>query len=119
MASKELLRQEKRKRRHQRSRAKISGSAEIPRFNVYKSLSHVYAQLIDDKKGVTLASAKDGEINAKNLSKTEISFKVGELIGAKAQKAGINQVVFDKGGFKYHGRVKAVAEGARKAGLKF
>ncbi|HMB65305.1 MAG TPA: 50S ribosomal protein L18 [Patescibacteria group bacterium] len=108
----------KRKRRQKRVRAKISGTAELPRLNVYRSNIGVFVQLIDDVNGRTLVSASNKEVKAKG-TKTEQSFEVGKLIAQKAQKAKIEKVVFDKGGFKYHGRIKAVAEGAREAGLQF
>jgi large subunit ribosomal protein L18 len=106
------------KRKH-RIRAKISGQAEKPRLSVYRSLGHIYAQLIDDVAGKTIVFAKDKEIKAKDLKKVEIAAKVGSLLAEKAKKAGITQVVFDRGGYKYHGRVKALADGAREGGLKF
>lgn len=112
-----------RKRRHLRVRAKISGTAERPRLNVFRSSAHIYAQLIDDTVGHTLASASTIEPEVreagKGKTKTERARMIGELIGKRAKEAGIEQVVFDRGGYKYHGRVKAVADGAREAGLKF
>lgn len=108
----------KRKRRQKRVRAKISGTAELPRLNVYRSNTGVFVQLIDDVSGRTLVSASNKEVKAKG-TKTEQSFEVGKLIAQKAKKAKIEKVVFDKGGFKYHGRIKAVAEGAREEGLQF
>lgn len=110
---------EKRIRRHNRVRGKISGTAARPRLAVYKSLKHTYAQLIDDMAGKTVVSVSNDEVKNAKGNKTDVAFKIGELIAEKAKKAGIDTVVFDKGGFKYHGRVKAVAEGARKAGLTF
>lgn len=108
----------KRKRRHKRVRANISGTPEIPRLNVYRSNTGVFVQLIDDVSGRTLVSAGNKELKSGG-NKTEQSFEVGKLIAQKAKKAKIEKVVFDKGGFKYHGRVKAVAEGAREGGLQF
>ncbi len=115
---------QKKERRHRRVRAKVIGSAERPRLCVFRSNQHIYAQLIDDQKGKTLASAKDLEI--KNIkSKNDLSgkqaksFNVGVLIAEKAEKLKIKKVVFDRGGYKYHGRVKALAEGARSKGLIF
>jgi large subunit ribosomal protein L18 len=112
-----------RKRRHRRVRAKISGTLERPRLNVFRSLDHIYAQVIDDVTGHTLASAStiDRELRAEvqSKSKQEAAKLVGELIAKRAQGAGITTVVFDRGGYKYHGRVKALAEAAREAGLKF
>ena len=114
----------KKERRHRRVRAKVIGSAERPRLCVFRSNQHIYAQLIDDQQGKTLASAKDLEI--KNVkSKNDLSgkqakaFSVGELIAEKAEKLKIKSIVFDRGGYKYHGRVKALAEGARSKGLVF
>jgi len=113
------IKREKRIRRHKRVRAKIFGTAKRPRLSVYKSLRHIWVQLIDDTKGHTLASASTKEIEeSKKMTKTEKAFKVGELIAQKAKKLKIKTAVFDRGGFKYTGRIKAVADGARKQGLK-
>lgn len=109
---------EKRLRIKRRVRGKISGSAELPRLSVYKSNKEIYAQLIDDKEGRTLASASSRALNAKG-TKVEISTEVGKAIAEKAKAAGIGNVVFDRNGFVYHGRVKALADGAREGGLKF
>ena len=112
-----------RKRRQRRIRMKISGTAERPRLNVFRSLEHIYAQLIDDEAGKTLVSASTldkglrDELSKKN--KKEQAKAVGEAIAERAKDAGIETVVFDRGGFIYHGRVKALAEGAREGGLKF
>ena len=112
-----------RKRRHKRVRKTIHGMPERPRLNVFRSLGNIYAQVIDDVAGHTLVSASTidrelrGQLNGK--SKTEAAKMVGELVARRAQAAGIKQVVFDRGGYKYHGRVKALADGAREAGLKF
>lgn len=118
---------ERRERRHRRVRAKISGTAKVPRLAVFRSNKHIYGQLIDDDKGKTIISASDAEIKSKTKSKTQkedtrkvmLARQVGELIAQKALKEKIKKVVFDRGGYKYHGRVKALAEGARQAGLKF
>ncbi len=109
-----------RKRRHIRVRKKISGTPALPRLNVYRSLQNIYAQIIDDTKGVTLASASslDKEIDGYG-GNVEAATKVGKLIAQKAKAAGITEVVFDRGGYIYHGRVKALAEGAREGGLDF
>ncbi|QQY79399.1 LSU ribosomal protein L18P [Keratinibaculum paraultunense] len=120
---KKINRNEARKIRHARVRKKIYGTPERPRLNVYRSNSHIYAQIIDDTNGHTLISAStlDKELKEK-LSSTgnkEAARLVGELIGKRALEKGIEQVVFDRGGYKYHGRVKELAEGAREAGLKF
>lgn len=104
-------------RRAKRVRAKISGTADMPRLSVYRSLSHIYAQLINDDKGVTILSASDKEVKA-GKTKVEKAFEVGKLIAEKAKAAKINQAVFDRGAFKYHGSVKAIAEGAREGGIK-
>jgi len=109
--------------RHQRVRKKVSGTAERPRLSVYRSLNHIYAQLIDDVKGVTLCSAStmEKEISSKiaKMTKTEAAALVGEVIGQRAIKAGIKEIVFDRGGYIYTGRVQAVADAARKTGLIF
>lgn len=109
---------QKRDRIKRRVRGKISGSAELPRLSVYKSNKEIYAQLIDDKEGKTLASASSRAMNAKG-TKVEISAEVGKAIAEKAKAAGIESIVFDRNGFVYHGRIKALADGAREAGLKF
>ena len=110
-------------RRHARVRAKVKGTSPRPRLCVFRSLSHIYAQVIDDSRGHTLTSAStlDPEIKSEvdDKTKTGKSELVGSLIAKRALSEGINQVVFDRGGYKYHGRVKALAEAARKGGLKF
>jgi large subunit ribosomal protein L18 len=103
-------------RRHGRVRRKVSGTAERPRLAVFRSNRHIYAQLIDDLQARTLASASDAEIKADG-DKTARAKAVGELLAKRAKEAGIDRVVFDRGGRLYHGRVKAVAEGAREGGL--
>jgi large subunit ribosomal protein L18 len=107
-------------KRHKRIRAKISGTAETPRLNVFRSEANIYAQVIDDTKGVTLVSASslDKEIEGYggNIQAAEA---VGKLVAQRAKDKGIESVVFDRGGYLYHGRVKALAEGAREGGLKF
>lgn len=113
-----LSKLEKRNRIKRRVRGKISGSSELPRLSVYKSNKEIYAQLIDDKEGKTLASASSRNLNAKG-TKVEISAEVGKAIAEKAKAAGIENIVFDRNGFVYHGRVKALADGAREGGLKF
>ena len=109
--------------RHARVRKKITGTAEMPRFNVYRSLNHIYVQVIDDVKGVTLVSASTMEKavkeQIKDMTKTEAAKVVGAAAAKKALAAGIETVVFDRGGYIYTGRVKGVADGARDAGLKF
>ena len=107
-------------KRHKRVRSKVSGTAECPRLNVFRSTNNIYAQLIDDVKGVTLASAStlDKEIEGYGGNK-DAARKVGELIAKRAADKGITDVVFDRGGYIFHGRVKELAEGAREGGLKF
>jgi large subunit ribosomal protein L18 len=120
---KESSTKEARIKRHLRVRRKLSGDGERPRLCVFRSLNHIYAQIIDDVKGHTLAAAStlDAEIkgNSKDKNKTGRAELVGELLARRAKDKKIKQVAFDRGGFKYHGRVKALAEAARKGGLKF
>jgi large subunit ribosomal protein L18 len=113
-----------RQRRHLRVRAKVSGTTERPRLNVYRSSAHIYAQLIDDSAATTLVAASDLEADfASRLkdgtTKSDKAKAVGQLIGERAKALGVTTVVFDRGGYKYHGRVKAVADAAREAGLDF
>ena len=119
MSKKAKFEQQLKARRKKRVRAKIYGTKKNPRLNVFRSLKHIYAQLIDDDQGLTIAAAKDLEVKGAKGKKTDLAFAVGQLIAAKAVKLGISEVVFDRSSFQYHGRVKAVAEGARKGGLKF
>ena len=105
--------------RHKRVRKKVSGTSACPRLNVYRSLNEIYAQIIDDTKGTTLAAASSKDIKADNQTKSQQAALVGKTIAEKAIKAGIQEVVFDRGGYVYTGRVKALADGAREAGLKF
>lgn len=116
MATQKTLR---RKRIHFGIRNKVSGSAEIPRLSVYKSNTTIYAQLVDDIKGHTLASASSKDIGNNKNFKIETAKEVGKKLAEKATGNGIKQVVFDRGGYLYHGRVKALADGAREGGLKF
>ena len=111
---------EQRLKRHRRVRAKISGTAERPRLNVFRSNKHIYAQLIDDVNGVTLAAAStmDKGFEGTGCNK-EAARKVGQAIGKIAVEKNITEVVFDRGGYLYHGRVKELADGARESGLKF
>jgi large subunit ribosomal protein L18 len=112
-----------RKRRHRRVRMKISGTPDRPRLNIYRSSKHIYAQVIDDVDGKTIAAASTidktvmSQIGGKN--KKEQAAVVGEVIAERAKAAGVSQVVFDRGGFRYHGRVQALAKSARDGGLKF
>ncbi len=110
-----------RKRRHVRVRAKVSGTAQRPRLNVFRSSAHIYVQLVDDVAGRTLAAASDLEapIREQGGTKSERATAVGSLIAERAKAAGVTSVVFDRGGFLYHGRVKAVADAAREGGLEF
>ncbi|HEY8342021.1 MAG TPA: 50S ribosomal protein L18 [Calditerricola sp.] len=116
-------RNEMRKKRHLRVRKKVFGTPERPRLNVFRSNKHIYAQIIDDLKGHTLvaASTLDKELRdqIENGGNVEAAAKVGALVAKRALEKGITKVVFDRGGYKYHGRVKALAEAAREAGLEF
>ena len=113
-----MNRGKQRKLRHNRVRAKVAGTASKPRLNIFRSLSQIYAQLIDDEAGKTLAAASSKEIKKKG-KKSELAAKVGKLAAERAQALGIKKVVFDRGGYQYHGRVKELAEAARSAGLEF
>ncbi|XOB41047.1 MAG: 50S ribosomal protein L18 [Candidatus Nealsonbacteria bacterium] len=125
-------------KRHKKVRGKISGTGKIPRLCVFRSGKHIYAQLIDDEKNKVLASASDFKIKVKKVkvkksssddkkerkqeplsSKLSVAFEVGKVIAKKAKELKIESIVFDRGGYKYHGRVKALADGAREEGLKF
>jgi large subunit ribosomal protein L18 len=105
-------------RRHARVREKVRGTAARPRLAVYRSLAQIYAQLIDDDAGRTLAAASSLETKENKAKKSEQAKAVGTSLGAKAKTAGIKEVVFDRGGYRYHGRVKALADGVRAAGVK-
>ena len=118
------MRKSRRQMRHKRVRRKITGSAERPRLAVFRSLNHIYAQVIDDSAGRTLAAASslDPEIKERvngGMSKSQTSALVGSLIARRAAGEGVSGVVFDRGGFKYHGRTKALADAAREGGLVF
>ncbi len=106
-------------RRHRRVRGKIKGTAERPRLSIFRSNKNIYAQLIDDEKGKTLVSIKNSEVKSKKIKKSEMAKELGALIAKKAIEKNIKKAVFDRGGYKYHGRVKALAEGARSGGLEF
>jgi large subunit ribosomal protein L18 len=112
-----------RHRRHYRVRRKVSGTPDKPRLNIFRSATHIYAQVIDDHAGHTLAAASDTDKDlaskGEGKSKTERAALVGAAIAERAKAAGVSLVVFDRGGYKYHGRVKALADAARKAGLGF
>ena len=107
----------KRDRRHLRVRKKVSGTQARPRLVVFRSLKHIYAQLVDDVKNHTIATV--GDLDILTMKKSEKATEVGKRIAERAKAAGITQVVFDRAGYQYHGRVKAVADGARKGGLEF
>jgi len=109
----------KRQIRHKRVRAKIKGVLETPRLCVFRSNKHIYAQLVDDSKGKIMFLASDLELKKKSGKKSELAVQVGELLAKKAAEKKIEKVVFDRGGYQYHGRIKALADGARKGGLKF
>jgi len=124
------LRKQRRIRRHGRIRARIFGTSEVPRLCIFKSVNHIYCQLIDDEKGKTLLSASDLEIKKSKTKKTNedkkgagskaaVAYEVGKLIAKKAQEKKIKKVIFDRGGFTYHGRIKSLADGAREGGLIF
>ena len=108
-----------RQRRHMRVRNKISGTAECPRLNVYRSNKNIYAQVIDDVAGVTLVSASTLDSEVSGNTKTEQAASVGEVVAKRAVGKGVKEVVFDRGGYLYHGRVEALAEAARENGLDF
>ena|SRR5579863_3571185 len=112
-------RNEIRKRIHSRIREKLSGTAERPRLNVYRSLNHIYVQVVDDQKGETLVSASTLALKLKTGRNVAAAKEIGKAIAERAKEKGIKRVVFDRGGFLYHGRVKALADAAREAGLEF
>ena len=115
---KKVSKNESRIKRHERIRKNLSGTGTTPRLSIYRSNTNTYAQIIDDEKGVTLVSASTRELNTKS-NNIEACTALGKLIAEKSIKAGIEQIVFDRSGYKYHGRVKALADAAREAGLKF
>jgi len=108
-------------KRHERLRLRLSGTSERPRLAVFRSLSHIYAQVIDDTSGTTLAAASSLDAGLRSTSGTKMddAKRVGQLVAERAKAAGVEQVVFDRAGFKYHGRVRSLAEAAREAGLDF
>ncbi|MGN0803871.1 MAG: 50S ribosomal protein L18 [Candidatus Coproplasma sp.] len=120
---KKIDKNQERLRRHTRVRKKISGTAEMPRLSVYRSLNHIYAQVIDDVKGVTICSAStmDKEVKAEisEMTKTDAAKFVGKKVAERAEAKGVKCVVFDRGGYLYTGRVQALADGAREGGLNF
>jgi large subunit ribosomal protein L18 len=118
-----LSKDEQRRRIHTRVRTRVTGTPERPRLCVYRSLGHIYAQIIDDRNGRTLVSAssldKESKKNLKGGGNISSAKAVGKFIAERAKGAGVSKVVFDRGGYKYHGRVKALADAAREAGLQF
>jgi|SRR5512137_288516 large subunit ribosomal protein L18 len=110
---------EARARRKRRIRGRLNGTPERPRVSVFRSNKAIYAQLVDDAAAVTIAAARSAEIDGAGLKKSEVAKKVGELLAQRAKDKGIERVVFDRSGYLYHGRVKALAEGAREGGLVF
>jgi large subunit ribosomal protein L18 len=108
-----------RQRIHARIRQKMAGTAERPRLNVYRSLNHIYAQVIDDQKGETLASASTLALKVKAGGNVAAAKEIGKAVAEQAVKQGVKKVVFDRGGYLYHGRIKALADAAREAGLEF
>ena len=112
-------RNEIRKRIHARIREKLAGTAERPRLNVYRSLNHIYAQVIDDQKGETIVSASTLAMKAKTGGNVAAAKEIGKTIAERAKEKGVRKVVFDRGGFLYHGRIKALADAARESGLDF
>lgn len=114
-----LEKQRKRITRHKRVRGKVFGDSQKLRLSVFRSNKHIYAQLINDEKGKTMLSANDKEIKEKVKTRTDMAKEVGKLIAKKALSEKIEKVAFDKGGYLYHGQVKALADGAREGGLKF
>lgn len=117
--AKTMSRNDLRQRRHARVRNKVSGTPECPRLNVFRSSSHIHAQIIDDVNGVTLVSASSVDMKLENGGNVEAAKKVGTEIATRAAAKKIENVVFDRGGYIYHGRIKALADAAREAGLKF
>ena len=114
-----LSNEQRRKRRHRRVRGKVHGSANRPRLCVFRSSKGIYAQVIDDDAGVTLASASTLQLGGASGTKSEKAAEVGKLVAQRAREAGVASVTFDRGGYLYHGRVKALADGAREGGLEF
>jgi len=119
LASKNAARQ----RVHNRIRRRVAGRTEVPRLNVYRSLGHIYVQVIDDSRGLTLASASSLDKEVRKTLKTggnvAAAKSVGKIVAERAKQAGVSRVVFDRGGYAYHGRIKALADAAREAGLQF
>jgi len=114
-----VAKSEIRKRVHKRIRRKVAGTTDRPRLAVYRSTAHIYAQVIDDSKGVTLVAASSTEKSAGNGGNIAGAKAIGQLVAGRAKEQGIKSVVFDRGGYQYHGRIKALADAAREAGLEF
>ncbi len=114
-----LSTREARARRKKRIRGRVSGTAERPRISVFRSNKAIYAQLVDDTAAATIAAARSAEVEGAGIKKSDVARKVGELLARRAKDKGIDRVVFDRSGYLYHGRVKALAEGAREGGLVF
>lgn len=119
MKDKIAIKHSQAKRRAHRTRSRVSGTSERPRLSVFRSSKHISVQVIDDTKGKTIASSSDKDMKAEGKKPLEIAEMVGEDVAKKTKEAGIETVVFDRGPYKYHGRVKALADGARKGGLEF
>ncbi len=115
----QIKRNQIRQRVHTRIRTKVAGTTERPRLNVYRSLNHIYVQVIDDSQGATLVSASTVQAKLKTGGNVSAAKEVGKLVAERAQEKGIKKVVFDRGGYLYHGRIKALADAAREAGLEF
>lgn len=113
------IKNQKRERLHKKIRSRVKGNKDCPRLCVFRSASHIYAQLINDDNKKVLASASDIKLGGKKANKVNLAKEVGKLIAEKGKKLKIEKVVFDRGGFLYHGRIKSLAEGAREGGLKF
>ncbi|HEX9664270.1 MAG TPA: 50S ribosomal protein L18 [Patescibacteria group bacterium] len=118
-SNRQKIKQQIRQRRHGRVRSKVFGTAQRPRLSVFRSLKYISGQLIDDGRGETLASVFQHDLKQAKGAKTELAREVGKLLAQKAQAKGIKKVVFDRGPYKYHGRVKALADGVREGGLEF
>ena len=114
-----LSKQDRRLRIRRRIRKTVPGSSTLPRLSLFRSNKHIYVQLINDEEGKTLLSGSSLKMESKGKTKVEISYQVGKVIAEKAKEAGIEKIVFDRGGYLYHGRVKSLAEGVREGGLKF
>ncbi|OGD85736.1 50S ribosomal protein L18 [Candidatus Curtissbacteria bacterium RBG_16_39_7] len=114
-----IEKKERRERKAEQIRRKISGNKKMPRLSVFRSVKHIYAQIIDDQKGETLVAAREKELKDNKGTKSERAKKIGLLLAQKALKVGIKKVVFDRNGYLYHGRVRALAQGAREGGLNF